>query len=249
MTHQPAAHLPPIPNGPANYRAMAADPEVRELRRRVMTVMGKYRYAYNFTWFGRPIIQFPSDMMAMQTLLLHHAPDLIIETGVAHGGSLIFYASMMQLIGRGRVLGIDIDIRVHNRAAIEAHPLSERISLIEGSSIDPATVTQVRAHAAKAERVFVCLDSNHTADHVEAELALYAPLVSPGGYLVVFDTALEDQPAEESAGRPWGPGNGPKTAVHRFLAQQAGRNFEIDHDLEARLLFTVAPDGYLRRKG
>lgn len=238
--------LPPIPNEEANYRAMAADPEIKALRRSLLSAMAKYKYAYNFTWFGRPIIQLPSDVMAMQTLLLHHTPDLVIETGVAHGGSLIMYASMMQLVGRGRVLGIDIDIRAHNRRAIEAHPLASRISLIQGSSTDPKVVAQAAEMAKGAKTVFVCLDSNHTDEHVYNELLAYSGLVTPGGYLIVFDTAIEDQPAEECGDRPWRPGNSPKTAVHRFLKQNAG--FEIDRDLEARLLVSVAPDGYLRKK-
>ncbi len=233
------------PNDPETVRAMQADPSMPGLRRQVMSMMGKYRYAYNFTWWGRPIIQLPSDIMAMQMLMLEHRPGLIIETGVAHGGSLIFYASMMHLAGRGRVVGIDIDIRPHNRAEIEAHPMAGRISLIQGSSTDPAVVARAAELARGIDSVWVCLDSNHTRDHVASELDLYAPLVTPGGYLVVFDTALEDQPAEESAGRPWGPGNGPKTAVHAFLANRS--DFSIDRELEHRLMFTVAPDGYLRR--
>ncbi len=242
---QQAGDLPWIPNDCENYRAMAADPRKAELHRDVLGFMARHRYAYNFTWFGRPIIQLPSDIMAMQMLLLHHQPDLIIETGVAHGGSLIMYASMMELVGKGRVLGIDIDIRKHNREAIEAHPLARRISLIQGSSTDPAVVAQAAQMAKGLKTVFVTLDSNHTDAHVFAELQAYHQLVTPGGYLIVFDTVVEDQPAQESAGRPWGPGNSPKTAVHRFLKQRG--DFSIDRDLEARLLFSVAPEGYLRK--
>jgi cephalosporin hydroxylase len=241
------APLPAIPNDPALIEAMAADPEVAELRRRLLVLLGRYRYAYNWTWHGRPLIQLPSDVMAMQMLVLEHKPDLIIETGVAHGGSLVLYASLMEILGEGRVVGIDIDIREHNRKALEEHPLFKRITLIEGSSIDEGIAGRAGELAADAQRVFVCLDSNHTAGHVARELELYSPFVTPGGYLVVFDTIIEDTPAEEFPDRPWGPGNSPKTAVHAFLPQHP--EFEIDREIEQRLLFTVAPDGYLRRVG
>jgi cephalosporin hydroxylase len=236
----------PIPNDPALIQAMEADPEVQSLRRRLFSLMGKYRYAYNWTWYGRPIIQLPSDVMAMQMLVLEHQPDLIVETGVAHGGSLVFYASLMEILGEGRILGIDIDIREANRRALDDHPLRRRIDLLEGSSIDPTVVAEVTRLAASARRVFVCLDSNHTADHVARELELYAPLVTRGGYLVVFDTAIEDMPQSAFPDRPWGPGNSPKTAVRAFLASHP--EFVVDQELERRLLFTVAPEGYLRRE-
>jgi cephalosporin hydroxylase len=235
--------LPKVANDTSNIQAMQADSELKALGQRLLTLMVKYKYAYNWTWYGRPIIQLPQDIMAVQTLVLAERPDLIIETGVAHGGSLILSASLLELLGEGRVVGVDIDIRAHNRVEIEKHPLSHRISLIQGSSIDPAIVDRVRAMAASAKRVMVFLDSNHTADHVAAELEAYAPLVTPGQHLVVFDTAVEDLPA--SPDRPWGPGNSPKTAVRSFL--QKNPSFVIDEELEARLLFTVAPEGYLKR--
>jgi len=238
--------LPPIANEAAVVAGMAADPEVRALRDRLFDLMGKHRYSYNWTWFGRPIIQLPQDVLAMQALILAEQPDLIIETGVAHGGSLVFSASMLELLGgAGRVVGVDIDIRPHNRRAIEAHPLAHRIALIQGSSVDEGVAAAVRAHARGARRVMVCLDSNHTDDHVARELALYAPLVTPGHHLVVFDTAIEDMPASAFPDRPWGPGNSPKTAVRAFLARNPA--FVVDRELEARLLFSVAPEGYLKR--
>ncbi|MBI2901706.1 MAG: GNAT family N-acetyltransferase [Planctomycetes bacterium] len=237
--------LPPIPNEPARTGAMGSDPEIRELRRHLFSLMGKYKYAYNWTWFGRPIIQLPQDVMAMQTLILAVKPDLVIETGVAHGGGLVLYASMMELLGRGQVVGVDIEIRPHNRRAIEEHPLARRIALIEGSSVDPAVVARVAEHAGRADRVLVCLDSNHTAAHVSAELAAYWGFVSVGSYLVVFDTAIEELSQSDFPDRPWGPGNSPKTAVDAFLA--SNDRFVVDRELEARLLFTVAPGGYLRR--
>lgn len=219
------------------------------------------QYSYNFFWLGRPIIQYPQDMVAMQELIWQVKPDLIVETGIAHGGSLIFSASMLALLDlcdattqgttldpsapRRRVLGVDIDIRAHNRAAIEAHPLANRIDMIQGSSIDPEIVAEVRQRAEGAQRVMVCLDSNHTHDHVLAELEAYAGLTSVGSYCVVFDTVVEDLPAEMYPNRPWGPGNNPKSAVHAWLPANPG--FNIDHEIDAKLQVSVAPDGFLRR--
>lgn len=205
----------------------------------------KHRYTYNFRWLGRPIIQFPQDMIALQEIIWDYRPDVIVETGIAHGGSLVFHASMLELIGgEGRVIGIDIDIRAHNRRAIEAHPMFRRISLVEGSSVDPETARRVHALAGDRSRALVILDSNHTHEHVLAELRLYASMVRPGGYLVVLDTVVEDVPAELHAGRPWGPGNNPKTAVRAFLHEND--RFEIDAAIHDKLQITVAPDGYLK---
>jgi cephalosporin hydroxylase len=208
------------------------------------------KYSYNFSWLGRPIIQYPQDMIAMQEIIWQVQPDLIIETGIAHGGSLIFSASMLELIAsctgnEGDVLGLDIDIRPHNRAAIEAHPLFKRIRMIEGSSIAPEIIAQVTAQAEGKQRVLVCLDSNHTHDHVLAELHAYAPLTSVGSYCVVMDTVVEDVPEELSSERPWGQGNNPKTAVWEYL--KTHDEFEIDQSIQNKLLITVAPDGYLKR--
>jgi cephalosporin hydroxylase len=193
---------------------------------------------------GRPIIQLPQDMMAMQELIWQIKPDLIIECGIAHGGSIIYYASLLELQGHGEVLGIDLDIRPHNREAIESHPMSKRITMIEGSSIDAAIAEQVHA-AAQGKKVILVLDSNHTHDHVLEELRLYAPLVSVGSYCVVMDTVVEDMPADFFPDRPWGPGDNPKTAVWKYLEENG--DFEIDRQLQNKLLITVAPDGYLRR--
>ncbi len=209
------------------------------------------RYSYNFSWLGRPIIQYPQDMVAMQELIWSIQPELIIETGIAHGGSLIFSAAMLELNAacggsqEAKVLGLDIDIRPHNRQAIESHPLARRIEMIQGSSISDEVVGQVRDRAAAKRRILVCLDSNHTHDHVLAELQAYAPLVSLGSYCVVFDTIVEDLPAALSPDRPWGPGNNPKTAVWEYLKSHP--EFEIDKAIERKLQITVAPDGYLKR--
>ncbi|CAB3701301.1 cephalosporin hydroxylase family protein [Achromobacter aegrifaciens] len=220
------------------------------------------KYSYHFDWLGLPIIQYPQDIVAMQELVWAIKPDLIIETGIARGGSLVFSASMLALLdmadaiesgttidprqSKRKVLGVDIDIRDHNRAAIEAHPMATRIQMIQGSSIAPETVAQVLAVAAGFERILVCLDSNHTHEHVLAELEAYAPLTSPGSYCVVFDTVIEDLPASMFPDRPWSPGNNPKTAVWEYLKSHA--EFEIDRTIPDKLQITVAPDGFLKRR-
>jgi cephalosporin hydroxylase len=224
---------------------MAADSNLTSTTRQWFLRSCHHQYSYNFTWLGLPIIQYPQDILALQELIWQIKPDLIIETGVARGGSLVFFASMLQLVGSdGQVLGIDIDIREHNRRAIESHPLSPRIILAQGSSIDKSIVARARALAAGKSRILVILDSNHTHAHVLAELRLYSPLVTRGSYLVVFDTVIEDLPKEHFAERPWGPGNNPKSAVREFLRQND--RFEIDPTIPNKLLITVAPDGYLR---
>ena len=221
--------------------------------------MGKY--TYNFSWQGRPMIQYPQDIVAIQEIIWQVKPDLIIETGIAHGGSLVFSASMLALLDycdtveagevldptkpRRKVVGVDINIRAHNREALDTHPMRNRMELIEGSSIDPEIIAQVRAHAKDNEHILVSLDSNHTHDHVLAELEAYAPLTSKGSYCVVFDTLIEDMPKEIFPDRPWGPGNSPKTAVWEYLKTHT--EFEIDKSIHNKLLITVAPDGYLKR--
>lgn len=220
------------------------------------------QYSYNFMVLGRPIIQYPQDMIAVQELIWKVKPDLVIETGIAHGGSLILSASMLALLDycdaveagqtldpkatRRRVLGIDIDIRAHNRAAIEAHPMAHRIDMLQGSSVAPETVAEVRKRAAGHERIMVFLDSNHTHEHVLTELEAYAPLVSRGSYCVAFDTVIEDLPAGMYPDRPWDVGNNPKTAVREFLSRN--HDFEVDESMDAKLLISVAPGGYLRRR-
>ncbi len=203
------------------------------------------KYSYNFSWMGRPIIQYPQDMIAMQEIIWNLKPDLIIETGIAHGGSIIFSASLLEIIGKGEVLGIDVDIREHNRAEIEKHPMFNRITMIGGSSVHSEVIEQVRTHVAGKLTVMVVLDSNHTHKHVLSELELYSPFVTKDSYIVVFDTILEDMPENACSNRPWGKGNNPKTAVHEFL--KTHDEFVIDKDIENKLLITAAPDGYLRR--
>lgn len=219
------------------------------------------KYSYNYFWMGRPIIQYPQDMVAMQEIIWETRPDLIIETGIAHGGSLILSASMLALLdmtdameagvsfdpraSNRRVLGIDIDIRAHNRTAIEAHPMASRIQMIQGSSIDQSVIDEVHRIAKPFKRVLVCLDSNHTHDHVLAELEAYAPLTSVGSYCVVFDTLIEDMPEDAYPDRSWGPGDNPKTAVWKYL--ETHPELEIDRAIDQKLMITVAPDGFLKR--
>ncbi|GGA85057.1 cephalosporin hydroxylase [Arenimonas soli] len=227
-----------------NIRGLGQDQELQALSREWLLKTLPHRYSYNFSWMGRPIIQYPQDMVAMQEILWRVQPDLIVETGIAHGGSLVYYASLLELIGKGEVLGIDIDIRPHNRAAIEAHPMARRIAMLEGSSIDPGIVAEVGRRAA-GRRTLVVLDSNHSHDHVLQELRAYAPLTSVGSYCVVFDTVVEDLPAGLYPDRPWDVGNNPKTAVAAYVAENP--DFEVDQDVDAKTLISVAPGGYLRR--
>lgn len=233
----------------------------------------RHSYAHNFSWLGRPVIQVPQDIYAIQEIIWQVKPDLIVETGIAHGGSLILSASMLALLdycdsvasgqplvprqSRRRVLGVDIDIRAHNRSAIEAHPMAHLIEMIQGSSIDNAVVDQVKAKAAEYGKVLVFLDSNHTHDHVLAELEAYAPLTSKGSYCVVWDTGVEDMPEGVGPARPWGKGNNPKTAVWEYLRriEAEGRDaadgsrmkFEIDKTIEHKIVITASPDGFLKR--
>lgn len=233
------------PKDRATIDAMAADQELTALKRQVFNKACEHRYSYNFQWLGRPIIQFPEDIVAIQEIIWNTKPELIIETGIAHGGSLILSASMLQLIGNeGRVLGIDIDIRPHNREAIQTHPLAHRIEMIEGSSIDAGIVDQVKTYARGKSPVMVILDSNHTHEHVLSELRQYAPLVTKGSWLLVFDTVVEHMDSEAFPDRPWGVGNNPLTAVHEFLAESD--RFELDAEVDNKLLLSVAPGGWLR---
>ncbi|HUR11018.1 MAG TPA: cephalosporin hydroxylase family protein [Flavitalea sp.] len=209
------------------------------------TESNKAQYSYNFSWMGRPVIQYPQDMIAMQELIWQIQPDLLIETGIAHGGSLVYYASLFELIGKGLVLGIDIDIRQHNREAIENHPMYKRIKMLEGSSVDTAMMKQVAEFAKGKKSVMVCLDSNHTHQHVLQELNLYAPFVTKDSYLVVFDTIVEYMPDNYLPGRPWKKGDNPKSAVDEFLKKNSA--FEIQKDIDHKLLISVAPGGYLKR--
>lgn len=208
------------------------------------------KQVYTFSWLGRPIIQMPEDMIRIQEVIHELQPDVIIETGVAHGGSLIYYASLAKLFGRGRVVGIDIEIRPHNRTAIEEHPLSDAITLIEGSSTDPATLEQVAAQIEPGERTLVMLDSNHTREHVRAELEAYHELVSVGSYLIVMDGIMQ-LVADTPRARPEWSEDNPISAVEEFVRDHP--NFVVEqpewpfNESELRTNITHWPFGYLRR--
>ncbi len=239
----------------------ANENEMRQAAADFMRTSTAPKYCYNFSWQTRPIIQYPQDMIAMQEIIWDVKPDLIVEMGIAHGGSLIYNASILAMLdmceaieegrtidpaaSKRRILGVDIDIREHNKIEIENHPMSSRIDMIQGSSIAPEIIQQVKDYAANFERILVCLDSNHTHDHVLAELEAYAPLTSVGSYCVVFDSIVEDLPDDMYPDRPWGPGNNPKTALWDYVERHP--EFEIDKQMFEKLLISVCPDGFLKR--
>jgi cephalosporin hydroxylase len=226
-------------------RAMRTREDLSQRADGLFLELVRSRYTYNFDWLGLPIIQMPQDILAAQELIWRVRPGAIIETGVARGGSVIFSASMLQLLnGDGIVVGIDIEIRPHNREAIEKHPLAGRVRLVEGSSTDPLVQDRVRKLVGERRPVMVFLDSNHTHSHVLAELRAYSSFVGRDSYIIVYDSVIDRLPAGESADRPWGPGDNPRTAVHAFLAEND--RFEIDRDTEGKLVLTCCPDGFLR---
>lgn len=236
-----------------NIRAMTQDKNTQRIGRLFMDHVTDYKYGYYFTWMGRPIIQHPQDIVALQEIIMEVQPDLIIETGIAHGGSLILSASMLELLDiaspiadvKREVIGIDIEIRPHNRAAIEAHPMYRKITMLEGSSTDPNLVETVKKMAEGHTVILVLLDSCHTEDHVLREMELYGPLVSAGSYMVVYDTLVEfeDKPHTD---RPWGKGNNPYTAVQNFL--RTHDEFSVDEEIEHKIVITSCPGGWLRKE-
>lgn len=226
---------------------MAADLDVRSLDVALTTASDRHDYSYMWRWLGLPIIQMPTDIVLTQEIIWENRPQVIVETGVARGGSAILHSSMLQLVGDGKVVAVDIDIREHNRQAIEEHPLAHRVVLIEGSSTDPDVLDRVRREIADAERVMVVLDSHHSHDHVLAELRLYGPLVTSGQFMIVADTLLEELPLQEHRRRPWGPGDNPKTALDAYLVE-CPDVFEADRFSNDKLLLTSSRGGYLRRR-
>lgn len=235
-----------------DIQAMTQDKNTKRIGRLFMDHVTDYKYGYYFTWMGRPIIQHPQDMVALQEVIMEVRPDLIIETGIAHGGSLVFSASMLELLDiwmpvqkfQREIVGIDIDIRAHNRAAIAEHPMFRKITMLEGSSTDEKIAEEVRSIAARHQKIMVLLDSCHTEEHVLKELETYSPLVSVGSYLVVYDTLVEfeDKP---HADRPWGKGNNPYTAVQKFLLTHD--EFSVDERVEQKIVITSCPGGWLQR--
>ncbi len=240
----------------SEIETMGSDVAYQELSREWLKVSSIHKYSYHFDWLGLPIIQFPQDIVAVQELIWRVKPDLIIETGVARGGSLMLSASVLALLDLAdgnslpekqlrRVIGVDIEVRPHNRMSIESHPFARYVKLLEGSSISPEILIRVKEIASNHQCVMVFLDSSHTTEHVAAELMAYADFVSPGSYLVVFDTIVNDMPKEMFADRPWGPENNPMIAVNEFLSGRS--DFLIDHEIDYKLGVSVAPRGYLKK--
>lgn len=225
-------------------KIMSKDMDFKKTSQHWFDISLKYEYPYHFTWLGRPIIQYPQDILAIQELLWKIKPDLVIETGIARGGSLIFTASILELIGQGNVIGIDIDIRKHNREEIEKHPLFKRITMIEGSSIDKKIIDDVFKLSVGKKKILILLDSFHTHSHVLKELNAYSSLVNKGSYLVVFDTVIEDMPNNSFPNRPWDKGNNPRTAIKEFLKKN--NRFKIDLNIDRKLLITSNPSGFLK---
>ncbi len=234
-------------SGRAKAMEMAADPEVRQLDRDITAASDRHGYSYMWEWLGLPIIQMPTDVVLAQEIIWRTKPDVIIETGVARGGSVLFYSSMMRLLGRGSVVAIDIEIRPHNREAIESHEFADRVTLIEGSSVDPMVLGQVDEIVAGKERVMVVLDSDHTHEHVLDELRAYTKYVTPGQFMIVADTVVEDIPVQDHRPRRWGPGNNPKTAVHQYLQENPGV-YDVDEFCNSKLLMSSSRGGYLQKR-
>jgi len=256
-----------------NIKNLSEDTDLAELTKNWLFKTAQHYYSYNFNYLSRPIIQYPQDMVVMQDLILSIKPDLVIETGIAHGGSIVMSASMLALVDycdavdagtmldpqnpKRKVLGIDIDIRDHNKKELLKSPMASRIDMIEGSSISEEIIAQVHEYAKPYKEILIFLDSNHTHQHVLEELRAYAPLVSKDSYCVVYDTVIEDLPGDQFPDRPWGPGNSPKTAVFQYLDEikvspldgvdGEKLKFSIDKDIENKIQITVAPDGYLKR--
>ena len=207
----------------------------------------RHSYAYLWTWLGVPIIQLPADVMATQEVVWDCKPDVVIETGVARGGSLIFMASLLTLIGKGKIVGVDIDIRAHNRRSIEEHALTNLVTLIEGPSTDPETIARVRETIPDGASVMVILDSDHSYDHVLDELRVYGPLVTPGQFLVVADTLLGRLTPEQTPkarADVWEPGNEPLSALREYMRETD--RFSIDEAINGKLILSSSPGGYLR---
>ena len=229
--------------------ALGQDDAVFRQSTELVTELDRYDYTYLWSWMGVPIIQMPADIMATQEVVWTTKPDVIIETGVARGGSVLFMASLLEMIGKGKVIGVDIDIRAHNRETIQAHPMSKRVEMIEGGSADDDTLEKVRALIPEGASVMVVLDSDHSRDHVLAECRAYAPLITPGCYLVVADTLVghvSEENAPKKRSKIWFKGNEPLSALNDFIFENS--DFEVDEVLNGKLVLSSSPGGYVRRK-
>ena len=229
--------------------ALGQDDAVFRQSTELVTELDRYDYTYLWSWMGVPIIQMPADIMATQEVVWTTKPDVIIETGVARGGSVLFMASLLEMIGKGKVIGVDIDIRAHNRETIQEHPMSKRVEMIEGGSADDDTLEKVRALIPEGASVMVVLDSDHSRDHVLAECRAYAPLITPGCYLVVADTLVghvSEENAPKKRSKIWFKGNEPLSALNDFIFENS--DFEVDEVLNGKLVLSSSPGGYVRRK-
>ncbi len=222
----------------------ARDEDLQRQALELNVAADKYNYGYQWNWLGMPVIQLPADIVAVQEILWETKPTIVIETGIAWGGSIVYYASILQLLGEGRVIGVDRVLPEKNIREIMKYPFSDRIKLYHGSSTDPEMFEKIKSHIGPDDRVMVLLDSNHTHEHVLDELRLYAPLVSKGQFLVVSDTCVEQFPVQEHRPRPWGPGNNPQTALNQYMGESD--RFEVDPYIDKKLLLTFTPHGYLR---
>ncbi len=228
--------------------AMGQDQAVFQQSLQLVTALDRYDYSYLWSWMGVPIIQLPADVMATQEVIWATKPDVIIETGVARGGSVLFMASLLEVIGKGKVIGVDIDIRAHNRDTIDRHPMSKRVVLIEGGSVDEGTLARVRAEIPAGAKVMVVLDSDHSRNHVLAECRAYGPLVTPGCYMVVADTVIghvTEETAPKKRSKLWFKGNEPLSALQDYMAETD--RFEVDEVLNGKLVLSSSPGGYVRR--
>jgi len=228
----------------AEIERAIADPQLLQKARDFLIHSDRYKYGYYWTWLGLPIIQMPEDIVLTQELLWETKPDFVIEAGIAWGGSLAMYAAFQEIQGFGHVFGIDLTIPEHNRQAIMDTPVSKRITLIEGSSSDPETFAKVSAHIPKGSNILLVLDSNHTHEHVLAELNLWSPLVQVGNYIIVSDTIVEEVPEQKHRPRPWRPGNNPMTGMLEFLSQND--RFDLRNSYSDRAFASFNPSGYLK---
>ena len=227
--------------------SLGLDKKIFQQSKDLIYNLDQYDYSYLWTWMGIPIIQLPADIMATQEVIWKTKPDIIIETGVARGGSVLFMASILEMMGNGQVIGVDIDIRKHNRESIEAHPMSKRVTLIEGGSVDDSILKQVRANIPDGARVMVVLDSDHSRDHVLEECRAYGPMVTKDCYMVVADTLvghLDEKEAPQNRSQVWYKGNDPLTALQEYMLESD--RFEIDLEINGKLVLSSSPGGYLR---
>ncbi len=227
-----------------NATSLGKDEELQKLALELIEKSDKHYHAYQWTWLDLPIIQSTEDILAAQELVWKVKPDVIIETGIAWGGSIVFYASLLQLIGKGKIVGIDVALPQKNIDKIMSYPFSDRIELIQGSAVDQSIVDLAASHIKEGQTVMLMLDSNHTHEHVLKELEMYSHLVTKDSYIIVSDTIVEDIPTQEHRPRPWGPGDNPKTAVNAFL--KGNDRFVLDEYYNNKILVTFDKGGYLR---